>query len=160
LADTRLLTTDVEDYVRQVLTKRHGQLFRKQSLLLRSGGRHEFDAVSKDTSVVASIKSSSGLTAGGNVPWGKINSSVADVYYLSLVDAQNRLLVLTTREFFDLFTKKMVGRIAPEVLVECIPLPQMLQVASDAARQSRRSCQEGERRGPTPGQVQDRRRRD
>jgi hypothetical protein len=32
---------------------------------------------------VVNIKTSSGLTSGGNIPSGKINGCIADLYYLS-----------------------------------------------------------------------------
>jgi hypothetical protein len=127
VADTSYLTTVVEDYVRDRLSEEFGQTFRKQTLPLAPGGRHEFDAVSVDRRVVASIKAASGLTSGGRVPSGKIKDSLAELYYLSLVDAPVRLLVLTTQAFFDIFTRKTVGAVAEGIRVSCIPLPTEIQ---------------------------------
>jgi hypothetical protein len=90
VADTSYLRREVENYVRAQLAEEFGQHFTAEFLSLAPGGRHEFDAVAADRSVVASVKSASGLTAGGRVPSGKIKDCVAELYYLSLVEAPTR----------------------------------------------------------------------
>ncbi len=67
MANTRYLTIQIEDYVRGVLENRFDQPFTKERLTLEPGGHHEFDAVSRDRSIIASIKSASGRTASGKV---------------------------------------------------------------------------------------------
>jgi hypothetical protein len=79
MANTSLLRREVEDYVRDVLAKRHDQHFKPRRLRLRSGGAHEFDAVSADGQIIVSIKSASGLTAGGKDPSGKIKDGIAEL---------------------------------------------------------------------------------
>lgn len=96
-----------------------------------SGGAREFDAVSEDHAVVISIKTSSGLTSGGKVPSGKINGCVADLYYLSLLDAPVRRLVLTNPEFHQIFIKRMAGALPKGVEVKLIPLTPDLQAEVD-----------------------------
>ncbi len=86
----------MEPVIRARLEEEFGQPFASQLLALPGGAVREFDAVSHDLTVVASIKTSSGLTSGGNIPSGKINGCIADLYYLSLLDAPVRRLVLTT----------------------------------------------------------------
>jgi hypothetical protein len=127
MANTMLLRRDVEDYVRGVLVERHHQAFEARRMRLRSGGTHEFDAVSADRRIVVSIKSASGLTAAGKNPSGKIKDCIAELYFLSLVDAPVRALILTTPEFHQLFVKQMVGAVAEGLRVECCPLPAELQ---------------------------------
>jgi hypothetical protein len=131
MANTSLLRSAVEDYVRKELRSRHGLEFSPRFLKLRTGGQHEFDAVSSDGNVIASVKSASGLTAAGNVPDGKIKNCIAELYYLSLVGAPIRILVLTTPAFYEIFTRKMTGAIANGVEVKCIPLPPELQLRVD-----------------------------
>lgn len=80
MANTRYLTTEVEDHVRKVLRKRFGTPFRKRVLDLTTGGRHEFDAVSDEGTIVASIKATSGKTADGKIPNGKDNNAVTEIY--------------------------------------------------------------------------------
>jgi hypothetical protein len=132
MADTSYLKRVVEPRIRTILEDRYGQPFYKRFLPLRSGGRHEFDAVSADGEIVVSIKSSSGLTSGGNAPDGKIKNSLAELYYLSLVDAPTRILVLTNPDFHRIFTKKAEGAIAPGLSVELIGLPADEQAEVDA----------------------------
>lgn len=127
MANTRYLTTIVEDHVRSVLAEHHGVPFEKRRMTLSTGGLHEFDAVAVDGSVVASVKSASGLTSGGNIPSAKIKDYVAELYFLSLVTAPVRLLVLTTPAFHTIFLRSMTGRIAPGVEVVCEPLPVAVQ---------------------------------
>ena len=87
MADTTFLKNEVEEYVRAQLKLEYATTFTSRMLQLVPGGMHEFDAVSADGRIVAGIKASSGLTSTGKNPSGKINSAVAELYYLSLVDA-------------------------------------------------------------------------
>jgi hypothetical protein len=136
MANTRYLTTVVENEVRAFLSARHGVAFMKRPLPLTTGGRHEFDAVSDDRSVIASIKSASGRTAGGKMPSGKIKDCIAELYFLTLVDAPQRILVLTSPEFHALFTRVMAGKIASGITVEHLPLPEEIQAQVDAVQRA------------------------
>lgn len=127
MANTRLLTQEVEHFVREALAQRHGQPFSKRELSLPTGGEHEFDAVSADGMIVASIKSSGGRTASGRHPAGKVNSAVAELYFLSLISAPTRLLILTTPEFYDIFTRTLAGKIVSDIEVILVELPSSLQ---------------------------------
>jgi hypothetical protein len=53
------------------LEQQEGQPFSKRVLPLAPGGSHEFDAVSADGMIVASIKSAGGRTSGGKFPGGQ-----------------------------------------------------------------------------------------
>ena len=127
MANTSILRYEVEPYVRARLEAEFGQPFAARFLPLLPGGMHEFDAVAADGSVVASVKSASGLTAGGRVPDGKIKNCVAELYYLSLVEAPCRRLILTTPAFFKIFTRKVTGAVAVGIEVVCLPLSADLQ---------------------------------
>ena len=81
--------------------------------------------------MVASIKATSGRTSGGNLPQGKFNNAIAELYYLSLVTAPTRILVLTNAGFRDLLLRKLQGAIAPGVSIKCIPLSVELQAEVD-----------------------------
>ena len=131
VANTSYLRREVEPYIRGRLAEEFSQPFSAQVLLLRPGGRHEFDAVASDRTVVASIKAASGLTSGGRIPDGKIKNCLAELYYLSLVDAPVRRLVLTTPVFYDIFVRKSVGAIADGIEVVCVPLPAAMQQMVD-----------------------------
>lgn len=78
MANTLYLKRVVEDVVRQHLAQQFGVPFESRELTLVTGGTHEFDAVSEDGRVVASIKSTSGKTSGGKLPSGEIRAAQAE----------------------------------------------------------------------------------
>ena len=127
MANTMVMKRKVEDFVRAVLCEEYGQPFESKFLRLTTGGRHEFDAVSADGQIVTSIKASSGLTSGGRIPSGKIKDSLAELYYLSLVDAPVRILVLTTPAFHELFAHFVKGALPNTIKLRLITLPPDLQ---------------------------------
>lgn len=131
MANTAKLRYKVEPVICAALEQQFGQPFSSQVLPLPGGAAREFDAVSADRSVVVSIKSSSGLTSGGNFPGGKVNGSIADLYYLSLVGAPIRWLVLTNPEFYAIFTKRMEGALPDGVEVHLVELSADLQAEVD-----------------------------
>lgn len=132
MANTAMLRYKVEPVIREMLKATFGQGFSSQILTLLGGATREFDAVSSDGRIVASIKSSSGLTSGGKFPGGKVNGCIADLYYLSLLRVPVRQLILTNPEFFAIFTKRMRGAVAPGIDVVLLPLPAELQAEVDA----------------------------
>ncbi len=131
MANTSYLRYTVEPWVRNELRNRYGRQFDARCLTLSSGGTHEFDAVSDDGNVVASIKANSGLTSGGNYPTGKVATCLNEVYYLTLVDARTRLLILTNSEFHEIFQRATAGKIAPGIDVVLVPLPREMQGTVD-----------------------------
>lgn len=131
MANTRYLTLQVETYVRERLAERHGQSFSKRFLQLTTGGSHEFDAVSNDGSIVVSIKAASGLTKSGKNPAAKVQGCIAELYYLSLVDAPTRILALTTPAFHTIFTRRIQGSLATGITIDLIPLPPDMQAEVD-----------------------------
>lgn len=132
MADTSYLRYTVEPWIREQLQGTYRQSFTSQVLELRTGGRREFDAVSEDRCVVASVKAHSGATSSGGIPSAKINSALLEIYFLMLVPADERILVLTNPEFFAIFNRSTKGRIVPEVRVELMPLPLDMQTRVDA----------------------------
>jgi hypothetical protein len=95
--------------------------------------------VSADGTIVASVKSASGLTAGGRIPNGTIKDGLAELYFLSLVEATTRRLVLTTPAFFQIFTRKLTGAVAEGIDIVCLPLPPDIQrVVDDVVREASR----------------------
>lgn len=111
MANTSKLRYKVEPWVRAQLEARFHQTFNSRVLELAPGGRHEFDAVSEDGSIVVSIKTTSGLTSGGKFPGGKVNAVTAELYYLSLVNAPTKVLILTNPEFHDILHSHLKGAI-------------------------------------------------
>ena len=127
MADTTIMRRCVEPYVRNVLAEELGIPFQSRVVGLSTGGTHEFDAVSEDGQVVAAIKSASGRTASGKNPSGKIRDVEAELYYLSLASAPTRILILTNREFFEIMSRRLRGRLAPGLSLGLVTLPRELQ---------------------------------
>jgi len=123
MADTSLLKTVVEPYVCGVLQQEYGRPFGPKRLTLASGGSHEFDAVSDDGQNVASVKAASGRTSGGNNPSGKIKDAEAELYYLTLANGTERILVVTDPEFYEILTRRLRGRLASGLSLKLVPLP-------------------------------------
>jgi len=134
MANTNYYKTHVEPYVRLELERRHGVRFHSQILALTTVGTHEFDAVAEDRSIVASIKSLSAKTASGKRPAAKYQNCVAELYYLSLIEAPRRILVLTTPDWHTMFMRYIDGRLAPGLEIELIHLPPELQAEVDKLR--------------------------
>lgn len=132
MADTSYLKNEVERFVRGELERRFSQSFTSRRLKLVTDGNHEFDAVSEDGKIVVSIKASSGLTSGGHLPSGKFNDNIAELYFLSLVEAEQRILVVTSPSFHQLLIRKLRDRVAPGLSIECISLPDEIQSDVDA----------------------------
>ena len=65
------------------------------------------------------------------MPSGKIKDCLAEVYYLSLIQAPIRRLVLTTPSFFSIFTRATQGAVAEGIAIVCIPLPAEMQLRVD-----------------------------
>ena len=123
MADTTFIKTTVEPYVRDILRREFGAPFDSEAVTLSTGGTHEFNAVSQDGSTIATIKTASGRTSSGALPSGKFKNAEADLYYLTLVSAPTRLLVLTDPEFYELLSARLDGRLAPGISLRLIELP-------------------------------------
>jgi len=90
-----------------------GQPFRRARRPLASGGVFDFDAVSADNKVVASISTSGATTASGKHGVGKLLKIRSDMYFLLLADAERRLVVLTEKDMHELLQKEKDGGRVP-----------------------------------------------
>jgi hypothetical protein len=135
MADTRV-QLEAEDWVRREwLSQQYNQMFRRERLRLASGGVFDFDAVSADNTIVANISTSSGITAGGKSPAGKIQKLRADMLFLLMIQADKRLIVLTEKDMFDLCQKeKKGGRVPTEIEFIHVELPPDLREALREAK--------------------------
>ena len=141
MAKTIELKTKVEPFVRKWLEKSYpGHTFTPKALPLRrkrdgTYAVHEFDAVSEDNSIVASIKSHSWLTSGGNLPAGKIGQIYQSLYFLNLVDAKTKLLIFTDAGTYEGFIAVSDGKVADGIGIKLCSLPQELQLLLNKVRQ-------------------------
>lgn len=152
MANTVELKTKIEPFIRVELAKYYpGHTFTEKllPLLKRKDGTyavHNFDAVSEDNSIVASIKSHSWLTSGGKRPSGKVGEIYQSLYLLSLVQAHTKLLILTDRETYEGFLRLCDGKIAEDISIRLIPLSPELQLLVNGVKQ--KASQEMSNRKP------------
>lgn len=135
MADTRV-QLEVEDWVRRswMPTQLDCSFFRER-LLLRSGGVFDFDAVSPDRRVVATISTSGAKTASGKYAVGKMLKIRSDMFFLLLVDADRKVVVLTESDMYDQCLKERDGgRVPDEIEFMCAELPPELQMKLVSAR--------------------------
>lgn len=136
MVNSRYLTTAVEDEVRHSLSELYQTSFHRRPLQLQTGGQHEFDAVSDSGKIVASIKSAAVAPAGGRHPSGGVVSCFAELYFLSLVRARRRLLVLTAPEFHELFLTIARGKVATGIVIVHVPLSAETQARVEAVQKA------------------------
>ncbi len=90
---------EVEDWVRREwLPREFGQRFSRERLMLAPGGVFDFDAVSEDRKIVASISTSAAHTASGKLAVGKLTKIRSDMLFLLMVPACGRRLMVLTDE--------------------------------------------------------------
>lgn len=127
---------EVEDWVRRNWMAPHfGTRFARERLRLRSGGVFDFDAVSEDHSIVATISTSGSKTSNGKHAVGKILKLRSDMLFLTMVEAKRRLVVLTERDMCDQCEREAAGgRVPSEIEFVCAVIPDELRTRLLAAR--------------------------
>lgn len=143
MADTRALKSEIEPYVCTWLTNKFGKPFQSEFLTL-SGvkdrpARHEFDAVSEDRKIVCGIKTASWTTSGGKRGSGKIQGAYAELFFLNLVQADQKYLVLTDPEFFEKLREDSRGKLPLKIDLLYCPLSEDLKRIVEAVRTHSRS---------------------
>lgn len=136
MADSKA-QTQAENWIRETwLPKHFRQSFHKGQLRLSSGGLFEFDAISQDNKLIASVSTSGGITAPGRKATPKLNKIRSDILFLLLCDANQRFILLTDKAMFDLCEQERTnGRMPPQVEFIHVPLPHDLEKQCQMARQ-------------------------
>jgi hypothetical protein len=107
----------------------YGSKFSRERLPLRSGGVFDFDAVSEDHSIVATISTSGSKTSGGK------HALRSDMLFLTMVEAKRRVIVLIEQDMCDQCEKELAGgRVPREIEFVCAAIPDELRVRLVAAR--------------------------
>jgi hypothetical protein len=102
MADSRV-HLEVEDWVRRKwMFEEYSLSFSKEQLVLTSGGVFEFDAVSPDRRIAATISTSGATTASGKNAVGKLMKLRSDMLFLMMASVERRLMVLTERDMYEL----------------------------------------------------------
>lgn len=137
MADTRVQTA-VEDWVRREwMPKAFLQQFRRERMRLSPGGVFDFDAVSADDRVVASISTSGAKTSGDKLAVGKLHKLRSDMLFLSMAQAERRLMVLTEADMHALCLKEQQsGRVPAGIEFHLVKLPPDLDEALRKARRA------------------------
>ncbi len=135
MADSRC-QVECEDWVRRNwLPEKFGQGFYRERMPLRSGGVFDFDAVSLDKTIVASISTSGARTATGKNAVGKMQKLRADMLFLLLSEAPRKILVLCENDMYELcLRERSSGRAPQEIEFFCATLPDDLALRLRAAR--------------------------
>ncbi len=137
MADTRV-QLEVEYWVRgEWLLHKYRQQFRSERVKLSSGGVFEFDAVSADNTIVATISTARAHTASGKLGVGKMMKIRSDMYFLMLAECQRRLVVLTERDMFLQFEKeRQSGRVPTTIEFIHVEIPADLDAKLRLSRQA------------------------
>ena len=131
--------------------------FAKRTVRLRTGGSRSFNAVASDGNTIAPVLNSSGITSGGKKPTGKIRYAISELYFLSLADAPQRLLIATNAEFLEYLENETTGALVDGVRLEHVPLP--AELAARVAEVTTAASQRDGAVGRPFGVVSDRRSR-
>ena len=120
MANTVAVAKEIEKFIQNELTKEYNQIFSEKKVKIgeKKDGEpavYKFDAVSKDERIVAGVKSHSGRTKTGKFPRAKIGMTYTDIFFLSLTKAKEKLLILTSKEFYELFVKDSDGKIPGDI---------------------------------------------
>lgn len=137
MADTRVQRY-VEKYVREKwMPLALRQRFSRKRVPLTSGGESEFDAVSDDDTIVATISTSGSLTAGGKLGVGKLVKIRSDMFFLLQAKASRRIVVLTEPDMHELCMKEQDdGRVPREIEFVLAEIPETLRSQLVKARKA------------------------
>ncbi len=112
-----------------------GQAFHRKRMKLSCGGVFDFDAVSADGTVAATISTSGATTATGKVAVGKLLKIRSDMYFLLLAQVNRRLVILTEQDMFELCNKEAAGgRVPASIEFLLAPIPEELTTKLQEAR--------------------------
>jgi hypothetical protein len=127
MADTRC-QLECEDWVRREwMPKYFGQSFYRERVPLNTGAVFDFDAVSADKTIVASISTSGARTARGKHAVGKLMKLRSDMLFLLMSDAPRKVIILCERDMFELCQREHIsGRAPKEIEFIHAPLPELL----------------------------------
>jgi len=147
LANTNLIKSKIHPYVRSWLKDQYAVEFGKNALPLRDcEGKHEFDAVSSNGKIVAEIKTASGWTSGGKHPSGKRASAFEQLYFLSLVEADNKLLIITDADFFEIMKGRTAGIVPTNIkLVKCPLPPHLAEIVHSITNEASKEIDRGKK---------------
>ncbi|MBN4052688.1 hypothetical protein JYU07_00225 [Roseiflexus sp. AH-315-K22] len=128
---------EVEEWVRRKWLPRHyGVKFARGCVELSSGALFDFNAVSSDSEIVASISTSALRSAGGKLGAGKMEKIRSDAYFLVLAEVGTKALVFSEKEMYERWiTEQEQGRVPSSIDVLWARIPPGLNKRLVAARE-------------------------
>lgn len=128
---------EVEKHLRTYyLSEYFHQGFRVAKLPLSSGGIFEFDAVSDDGEIVVCISTSTGKTLRGKFAAGKVQKIRADMLFLLMAQARQRIILFTEADMYQIFlSERDKGRVPQEIEFLHAEIPAEIAEKLKAARQ-------------------------
>lgn len=144
MANTRV-QHEVEDWIRQHwLPQRFKQPFLLKRMLLSCGGVFEYDGVSADKKIVASISTSSATTSGGKPAAGKLQKIRADMFFMLLTpNVDQKVIVLTEQDMYERCkAEATAGRAPREIQFMYAKIPENLRAKlTESRRKAAREVQ-------------------
>jgi hypothetical protein len=96
----------------------------------------DFDAVSDDGKIVASISTSASKTVSGKYGAGKTMKIRSDLYFLLLVEAERKVVIFTEQDMMDHFKQEVEGgRVPSEIEFVFAEIPDDLRRRLEKARE-------------------------
>lgn len=132
MADTSKLNK-INNYVLEKLSLKYGIELkaRKKVNIGNTGLQKEFTGMTQDKKIIVQICNNSGITSGGNLPSGKLNSILAKCFLLEKVVAEIKYIYFTDKEFYSIFREKY-GEIVGDIQLHYFEdLPQKYQMMLD-----------------------------
>jgi hypothetical protein len=91
--------------------------------------------VSDDDKIVATISTSNSFTAGGKHAVGKLMKLRSDMLFLTMAEAERRVIVLTERDMYErCIAEKDGGRVPPEIEFVLAQIPEELRLRLQKAK--------------------------
>lgn len=127
MADTNILKC-IEQHVREWCKIKYATECEDSEIELRlvTGGAHRFDIVSKNRSIIGGMKTSA-LRDNGKIGGGVIKSTYAELYYLNLIDAAIKVMILTDEGYYKYFRRIATGKVAGGIEIVHCSLPREIQ---------------------------------
>lgn len=136
MADTSV-QRKVEDWIVSTWAEpQFGAACYKRRLSLTSGGVFEFDLVCEEKDVVGTVSTSKLAIPSGKMGVGKVTKIRSDIYFLLLVEADRRIVVLTEQDMFDWWKKEQIEkqRVPNNIEFMLVGLPHELRTELEASR--------------------------
>ena len=129
MADTTKIKTIIEPHARNWLSDQFpGHVFEEKPVQLASGGRHKFDAVTEDGSIVAAILCNKARTRTNRENTGGVRKALTDLSYLQALPAGvQKVMVFTDDSFCNLIHRRASGLLMEPVQMLICTLPPHLE---------------------------------